>query len=224
MQQSNEINELAKALSLAQADIEGAVKDATNPFFKSKYADLSSVIQAIKAPLAAHGLSVTQLTDFNEDRIFVETQISHISGQWMRGRFPIFMKDDSPQALGSGTSYSRRYALQAALSVSSIDDDAQTAQVPQSQARAPQKIKETNPLATGGSFGPEPPPIESSLSDPMTPAQCARVMAIAKECGWNSLDVTSHANARFKVNKWEHVAFKDHDLLCKYIQNNPRKK
>lgn len=128
MQQSEQINELAAALSKAQGEIEGAKKDSVNPFFKSHYADLSSVIAAIKEPLVKHGLSVTQMTSIvGHDSLCVVTQIMHSSGQWMRGYFPITPKDNSPQALGSATSYSRRYSLQAAFCVSALDDDAEGA-------------------------------------------------------------------------------------------------
>lgn len=130
MKQSESIKELATALSKAQAEIEGAKKDSTNPFFKSSYADLTSVIDAIKEPLAKHGLSISQMTDFDDDgREFVETQIMHSSGEWLRGRLLLKAKDDSPQAQGSSLSYSRRYSLQAALCVSALDDDANSAQM-----------------------------------------------------------------------------------------------
>lgn len=129
MKQSEQINELATALSKAQGEIEGAVKDSTNPFFKQNYADLESVIQAIKAPLAKYGLSFSQPTDFDDDgREFVETMIMHSSGQWLKGRLLIKSKDNSPQAQGSGISYAKRYALQAILGVSSTDDDGNDAQ------------------------------------------------------------------------------------------------
>ncbi len=128
MNQSEQINELAAALCLAQAEIEGAVKDSKNPFYKSQYADLTSVIDAVKVPLATYGLSISQMTDFDDQIEFVETQIMHKSGQWIRGRLPIKSKDATPQAMGSGISYARRYALQAALNVPAVDDDEEGAQ------------------------------------------------------------------------------------------------
>lgn len=150
MKQSEQINELATALSKAQAEIEGIVKDAANPFFKSKFADLASIIEGIKGPLANHGLSVSQMTDFTDEGVeFLETQINHASGQWIRGRMLIKVKDNSPQSQGSAISYCRRYALQAALNVPTIDDDGEGAQQayrkpiakpePTSQATAPVK-------------------------------------------------------------------------------------
>jgi hypothetical protein len=60
MTTSPEIHEIANALSLAQGDIKPASKDSTNPHFRSKYADMASVIEAVREPLAKHGLSVVQ--------------------------------------------------------------------------------------------------------------------------------------------------------------------
>lgn len=131
MLQSQEIKDLAAALSKAQAEIRGAIKDSNNPFFKATYADLASVIEAIKEPLANNGLSVTQMCDCDLDdpkKLVIETQIMHSSGQWLRGKLPVKCKDDSPQSQGSGISYARRYALMAALNVPALDDDAETAQ------------------------------------------------------------------------------------------------
>lgn len=140
MQQSDSIKELSTALNKAQAEIGGAVKDANNPFYKSKYADLTAVIEAAKGPLAKHGLSVTQMTDFDNGVEYVETQIMHSSGEWIRGRMLIKTKDNTPQSMGSGISYSRRYALQAALNIPAVDDDGQEAQGSNvnKQTKAPQ--------------------------------------------------------------------------------------
>lgn len=129
MQQSDSIKELATALSKAQAEMGAAHKDASNPFYKSRYADLESVIDAVKPALAKYGLSVVQMTDEAEPgSVCVETQIMHSSGEWLRGKFTLQAKDNSPQALGSVFSYGKRYALQAALMVPSTDDDAEAAQ------------------------------------------------------------------------------------------------
>ncbi len=64
MTTSPEINELAAALAKAQGEMGGALKDSANPFFKSKYADLSSVWEACRAPLAKYGLSIVQIPSF----------------------------------------------------------------------------------------------------------------------------------------------------------------
>lgn len=130
MNKSESIGKLALALSKAQASMRGAVKDATNPFFKSKYADLEAVWEAIRKPLADNELSISQLTSYNDEAktFCIETLLMHSSGEFLIGSFPLLTKDNSPQAMGSATSYARRYALAACMGVTQVDDDAQAAQ------------------------------------------------------------------------------------------------
>ena len=126
--QSEQINELAAALSKAQASITGALKDSANPFFKSKYADLASCWDACRKQLTDNGLCVMQTTDMVDGVVFVKTTLAHSSGQFICGSLPVKAKDDSPQAQGSGITYARRYALAAIVGLAQIDDDAEAAQ------------------------------------------------------------------------------------------------
>ena len=126
--QSEQINELAAALSKAQASITGALKDSANPFFKSKYADLASCWDACRKQLTDNGLAVIQTTDVIDGVVFVKTTLAHSSGQWIVGALPVKTKDESPQAQGSGITYARRYALAAIVGLAQIDDDAEAAQ------------------------------------------------------------------------------------------------
>lgn len=137
--QSDTIGALAAALSKAQADITGALKDSSNPFFKSKYADLASCWDACRKQLAANELCVIQTTDVG-DRTVLITTLAHSSGEWVRSITPILTKDDSPQAQGSGITYARRYALAAIVGLAQIDDDAEAAQG--RKAAAPQLDKD----------------------------------------------------------------------------------
>lgn len=124
MNQSQELNELAAALSIAQGQFEGAKKDSSNPFFKSKYADLESVWDAIRKPLSQNGLSVIQMTHFIDGAPFVATRIMHKSGQWIEGLYPIITKDQAdPQKFGAGLTYARRFSLSAAVGIYQVDDD-----------------------------------------------------------------------------------------------------
>ena len=110
-------------------EITGALKDSSNPFFKSKYADLASCWDACRKQLAANGLSVIQTTEaLSGDRLVLVTTLAHNSGQWVRGFLPVLTKDASPQAQGSGLTYARRYALAAIVGLAQIDDDAEAAQ------------------------------------------------------------------------------------------------
>jgi hypothetical protein len=123
MTHSAQIDELSTALSKAQGLIEGAKKDAANPFFKSKYADLASVWDACRAALAVNGLAVIQSPAAEGTRVSVDTLLTHSSGQWVAGTVSVTAKEDSPQAIGSAITYLRRYALQSFVGVAPEDDD-----------------------------------------------------------------------------------------------------
>lgn len=120
---SPQINELADALSKAQAKIKGAVKDASNPFFKSKYADLASIWEACRDALTSNGLSVLQ--PIYEGHIC--TILAHKSGQWVMSKYPISPLKNEPQSFGSAITYARRYALASMVGVTPEDDDAEAA-------------------------------------------------------------------------------------------------
>jgi hypothetical protein len=124
---SETIEKLALALCAAQGEMGGAVKGSANPFFKSSYADLTSVIKAIKEPCFKNGLSYVQLPHRDGNSIGVVTRLIHTSGQWLEHEFTLPMVKGDPQAAGSAISYARRYALQALFSIPSVDDDSESA-------------------------------------------------------------------------------------------------
>lgn len=127
MKSSESINELASALCNAQGQMGGAVKDSANPFFKSSYADLTSVIKAIKQPFADNGLSYTQFPVSNENGVGVSTRLMHVSGQWLEMEYTLPTVKKDPQASGSAITYARRYALQSIAGIPTADDDAESA-------------------------------------------------------------------------------------------------
>ena len=119
--QSEQINELAAALSKAQGSMANAVMNKTNPHFKSKYADLSSVLDAIRAPLSANGLSVAQTMQLTERGMVLRTTLMHASGQSISTEYPL-PATQRPHEMGSALTYARRYSL-AALICNSADED-----------------------------------------------------------------------------------------------------
>ena len=127
MKQSESIANLAAAMAAAQGEMGSAIKGASNPFFKSKYADLGSVIQAIKAPFAAHGLSYVQFPITGENSVGVITRLMHSSGEWLEQEYFIPLGKMDAQAAGSAITYARRYALQAIAGIPAEDDDGNTA-------------------------------------------------------------------------------------------------
>lgn len=128
MKTSEKIDLISKALCLAQKDIGAAVKGSQNPYFKSKYADLQAVIEAVKEPLNKHGVSFLQLVNSNGDGDKLETILLHESGQFISAESKVYCnKPNDPQAFGSGITYAKRYALQAALGLPTEDDDGNAA-------------------------------------------------------------------------------------------------
>jgi hypothetical protein len=121
------MSEVIKALVKARKDIGAAKKDTVNLFFKSKYADLGAIMEAVKEPLEAHGLAFVQ--DIAEGAVV--TVIMHESGETLRlAPFPIVASKQDAQGHGSALTYARRYSLQTALGVPSEDDDGNAASRP----------------------------------------------------------------------------------------------
>ena len=149
MNKSDNIAELAKALSKAQADMSGAKKSSNNPFFKSKYADLKEVIECVKEPFADNGLSFVQFPISNDGFAGVETVIMHSSGEWISNEYMLKVSKNDPQGIGSAITYARRYALQAACGVPSEDDDGESAMGrPPKQKKAPEPKPKPKPKQT----------------------------------------------------------------------------
>ena len=119
--QSPEINELNKAVSKAQGEMDGAFKDKSNPFYKSKYADLEAIWGVARKPLSSNGLSVRQWIDYDGTRLV--TRLAHSSGQWEIGYWPLSVVKKDPQGVMSSATYARRGALASILGIFQTDDD-----------------------------------------------------------------------------------------------------
>jgi hypothetical protein len=133
MFKSDSIKELATALSKAQNQMSGAVKDSKNPFFKSSYADLGAVVSAIKESFAANELSYSQFPLMEDGKVGVETILMHSSGEWISSTLLLPITKQDPQAAGSAITYARRYALQAIAGIPAEDDDGNAAAQPNKQ-------------------------------------------------------------------------------------------
>ena len=122
--ESPTIGKLIMALAKAQGQIKAAHRDSTNPFFKSTYADLASVWDTCREPLAKNGIAVVQRpnpTDGNT--VSLTTVLAHESGEWMKGTLVMRPVKNDPQGVGSCLTYARRYALSAMVGICSDEDD-----------------------------------------------------------------------------------------------------
>lgn len=147
MQKSETIGALAGALAKAQAEIQGAKKDSENPFFKSKYADLSAVWDACRNSLTKNELAIVQTprSEITENATIISlgTLLTHSSGEWIYEELSAVPVKDDPQGIGSCVTYLRRYALSAFTGVAPEDDDGNAA----SQPGQPQKAKASRKAA-----------------------------------------------------------------------------
>ncbi len=157
MNTSETIMDLAAALVKAMPVVKTAKMDCTNPFFKSKYADLSAVWDAVREALKDNGLTVAQFPDQTmTGEPALTTVLLHGSGEWISGTYPLCVtdKESTPQGYGSAMTYARRYGLSAVLGVIADEDDDGNA----ASARA----------KPATSLKPQPAP---TPSPPMTPEQ-----------------------------------------------------
>lgn len=123
MERSESISGIATALSEAQGEFPIIPKESSNPFFKSKYAELSTIVRTVQPVLRKHGLSVTQLTEDGESGITVRTMLMHKSGEYISGTLKMQPVKSDPQGIGSAITYARRYGLSAILGIATDDDD-----------------------------------------------------------------------------------------------------
>ena len=214
--QSIEIAKLSAALCKAQGAMTGAVKDSTNPFFKSKYADLSAVWDDIRKPFADNGISVVQMPCGGVGSVTVITQLTHDSGQWMRSRLTMVPVKHDPQGIGSCITYARRYALAAMAGVYQIDDDGNSATKPDQISPDPVDMAKVKSMAKKAMLlveadsedysGQEAYGILNSLSNDERIAMQA-VLKAAKPDG---------------TNKTYYSCFRDHlKLEREYAENGP---
>lgn len=146
MNKSETIAELSKALAKFQNEVKQPFKDKSNPFFKSKYVPLESVVEAITDIAPSHGLSFVQWASNDENgRVGVSTMLMHESGEYIEFD-PVYMNADKNTAQGAGAliTYLKRYSLSAVFGITSDeDDDGNSASQPQGGQQGQSKKKAT---------------------------------------------------------------------------------
>lgn len=120
MNKSDSIKNIAAALKGFHERCEKIKKTAENPFFKSKYAPLPEILEAIQKPLSDSGLIFTQFPSGDG----LSTMLMHPdSGEWIEASYNIHPVKSDPQAIGSAITYARRYALASVLGLNVDEDD-----------------------------------------------------------------------------------------------------
>jgi hypothetical protein len=124
MIKSESIAALSAALAKAQGELENANKNANNPHFKSRYADLAELLNTVRPVLSKHGLAVIQMPSFDSGVASVETLLTHSSGEYVSSTCSAPVTKQDAQGVGSAITYLRRYSLAAFCGIAQEDDDA----------------------------------------------------------------------------------------------------
>lgn len=204
------MKELLTAFAKAQAEMKPAVKDATNPHFGQKYADLASVIEAIRTPFANHGLAFTQ-----------EQQYSVESGKWLLvtkvwlgdqciySTTPILPKGLTAQDFGAALTYARRQGLQSLAGVAAdIDDDGNLA----------------SGITTKPSIKTKPEPVKTEVKKPDNrSAERDIIINLAKANGYTIAEVAEFLTARFNKKLVTDLNADEFKLLSDYITTKTMK-
>lgn len=135
--ESETLGKLGEALAKAQGAMDAAAKDSVNPHFRSKYADLASIREAIRVPLSVNGLAFFQRTTSTPEGVTVETTLLHSSGEFIRDSCWLPVAQQTAQAYGSALTYARRYSLSSLVGVvaDNEDDDGNAGSAPRPQAK-----------------------------------------------------------------------------------------
>jgi len=211
--QSPEINELAKALAKAQAQIENAVKHQKNPYYKSKYADLPAIWEACRKPLTDNGLSVIQSTRVENNTVILVTTLLHVSGQWVRGEYPVEPQKKDPQGYGSALTYARRYTLQSLVGVASEDDDGEAA-MDREKGAAP---KEHKPEGKG-----KVKVTNAHMEEKPTEEQLDMLAEIIHSSGWSSQDIRDYTKRLWNIETSHQLQLWQYNKLTNHLLSNPR--
>lgn len=124
MKHTEKISQIAAAMVAAQGEFPNVAKNANNPFYKSKYADIAAVIDALRPILAKHRIAFSQFPRFSDNMVHVNSVVLHESGEYISEELSTPIKDQTPQAVGSAVSYLRRYSLLSIFGLAAEDDDA----------------------------------------------------------------------------------------------------
>ena len=143
---SEEISELAKALIKVQRQLQPATKDANNPFTKSRYATLNSVMDSCRDALLSNNIWLCQCpVPAEPGYLGLVTKLTHAeSGQWQLSLAVVPLPKADPQGVGISMTYMRRYALSAMLGIVTEDDDGEGAKMPQSARKSRTPAHERN--------------------------------------------------------------------------------
>ena len=201
---SASLAKLAPAMVKAQRAMRNAIKDAKNPHFKSMYATLQSVLEAVKEPLADNGLALVQSPSGTGEYAGLVTMLLHESGEWLQGEMTLATGNAGPQGAVSSVTYARRTAVLAMCGIAADEDDDGEAAQPRGEWQRPPvqaaashapAQKPLAPRAPSGGSGAVFPPFGRSKGQPVDGASagdlefyggaCRRTLADMGKAKWH---------------------------------------
>lgn len=226
MKRSEQINELAMALSKAQKNFKPILKKNTAKIrtkagyeFSYNYAGISEILEAVRDPLAENGLSVSQTSDvlsanigsdgkeIISNRVIITTLLMHSSGQWIENDLTLPVVDvgnNAVQAIGSTITYGRRYEISSVLGIASEEDvDGNTANDSVKKGNTPAANKAPEPKK------PDAPDFKETLRTKLNEAFDSKGAAITKflgeECGVEKLSEVTREQIPLAISKLNQI-------------------
>lgn len=207
------MNELYSALSKAQSQMRPAELDKVNSHFKSKYASLAAVWDAIREPLTKNGLAITQ-TFVAGERLTMLTRLTHTSGQSLESFYPIEPVRNDPHGIGSAISYARRYAISAIVGLTADEDDDGNAASPNPAAKKPE------PKAAAPVVAPKSQAAAPAKNDAERSELFARIGKIAKDGKWKAAELKVYCKAAFGVEDSKALSIAELKMLASVCENS----
>jgi hypothetical protein len=202
MIKSEQINDLAAALSKAQGELTDAPYDSTNPFYNNKYASLSSYLTLIRPILSKYGLSITQV----HDELNIETLLMHSSGQYIGGKIKLILSKQDMQQFGAATTYARRQAVQALVGISADDDDDGNSVVETKKGEVKPMLKSIPNVANTAVIG------TTELND---------LYVAGKAAAWSSEQVNAIGMAKYKIESIRDLTITQFAEYIKHLRTKP---
>lgn len=230
---SEKLNELGKALSLAQSQFKTIPKSGENPHFKSKFSTYNDIKHGTDEALAANGLSVSHYPISDNGEVGVATVLLHSSGQFILSRLMMKPSRPGPQEAGSIITYFKRYGRASVLGIEGeIDDDGNSESLPPRQEKpaASQEVRyDYNQPTQAAPKAPNPPaaaakpdlrPNPAKAGEPISEAQGKRLFALSKSAGWDINEVKDFLSLQYGYSSTKEILRKDYEKICGYIQSN----
>jgi hypothetical protein len=204
MKASEQLDKLFEALSKAQGEMGHAEKNAINPHFKNKYADLAAVFEAVREPLSKNGLSIVQIPEFtSEGRYNLKTILGHSSGQFIETDLLLLLARQDMQGLGSAITYAKRYVLSSMIGIAQDEDD------------------DGNAASTKGDPGTKGSSIQPKDDFRMSDSEWKKIAALRDAAKMNQGDVLNYIAKEFQKNPKD-LNRNDFDNLCAYLNENKK--